>query len=289
MKKHTLQLRIAEFNLELTSTSKLELDEGYDLFIVENKPDIDIFIACFAGFPEDLSLINNELVFEAANDQQKFYSIYKQSDGLIFVIFNQKEINTIQQIGYLNASFSHWKIFSQENNGVLQPLAYPMGPILLHYMTLQSDAVMMHASCAFDGLKGRLFSGFSGAGKSTMSKIWSDAGNQIINDDRLIIRYQQGAYFVYNTPMYYTDKPKKASLNSIFLISHSPVNKIKHLKGAEAVTKVMAFSIQNNFDPYWVEKRLEFFSKLCSQISVYSLGFVPNENVVKFILENESK
>lgn len=289
MKTHTLQLRIAEFNIELTSTFKLELDEGYDLFIVKQSPDIDIFIACFAGFPQDLSLINNELVFEAANDQQKFYSIYKQPDGLIFVLYNQKENNTIQQIGYLDASFSHWKIFSQENNGVLQPLVYPMGPILLHYMTLQSDAAMMHASCAFDGINGRMFSGFSGAGKSTISKIWADAGSQIINDDRLIIRYQQGAYFVYNTPMYYIDRPKKTSLNSIFLISHSPENKIKLLKGAEAVTKVMAFSIQNNFDPFWVEKRLQFFSKLCDQISIYSLGFVPTENVVKFILENELK
>ena len=289
MKAHTLQLRIAEFNIELTSTSKLELDEGYDHFIVKQSPYINIFIACFAGFPQGLSLKSNDLVFEATNDQQKFYSIYKQSDRLIFILYNQKKINTVQQIGYLDASFSHWKIFSQGINGVIQPMVYPMGPILLHYITLQSDAAMMHASCAFDGINGRLFSGFSGSGKSTISKIWADAGSQIINDDRLIIRYQQDAYYVYNTPMYYSDRSKKASLNSIFLISHAPENKIKRLKGAEAITKVMAFSIQNNFDPFWVEKRLQFFSKLCDQISIYSLGFVPSENVVKFILENELK
>ena len=90
----------------------------------------------------------------------------------------------------------------EETDGKILPLKYPLGPIIMHYMTLKADAVMMHASCAFDGVKARIFSGFSGAGKSTMSKIWSEARNQIINDDRLIIRKQGDDYVVYNTPMY---------------------------------------------------------------------------------------
>jgi hypothetical protein len=157
----------------------------------------------------------------------------------------------------------------------------------MHYITLKTNAVMMHASCAYDGKKARLFTGFSGAGKSTMSMLWSKAGRQIINDDRLIVRKQDGVFFVYNTPMYYKDIPKKAPLSSIFLISHSPENRIKKLSGAMSITRVMAFSIQNNFDRRFIESRLDLFTELCSLVGVYELGFVPDESVVNFVLDNE--
>ena len=121
-----------------------------------------------------------------------------------------------------------------------------------------------------------------------MSKIWSETQNQIVNDDRLIVRRQGDSYFVYNTPMYYVDRPKKAPLSAVYLISHSPENKIKKLNGALAMTRMMAFSIQNNFDKEYIQTRLNFFSNLCSVIPVYDLGFVPDKNVVDFVLANEA-
>jgi hypothetical protein len=164
-----------------------------------------------------------------------------------------------------------------------------MGPIIMHYFTVNTDAVLIHAACTFDGKKGRIFSGFSGAGKSTISKIWGDAGNLIINDDRLIIRKLEDGYYVYNTPMYYEDRPKKTPLSSVFLISHSPENKIKQIRGALAVSKVLAFCIQNNFDPDFVQNRLNFFSQLCLEVPVYELGFVPDEHVIQFIQTHEAE
>ena len=89
--------------------------------------------------------------------------------------------------------------------------------------------------------------------------------------------------------MYYQDIPKKAALSSVYLISHSPENNIKKLYGAMAVSRMMAFSIQNNFDKQYIQSRLNFFSELCSKIPVYDLGFVPDGNVVNFIKDNEAK
>jgi hypothetical protein len=87
--------------------------------------------------------------------------------------------------------------------------------------------------------------------------------------------------------MYYSDRPKKAPLSAIYLISHSPKNKVKRLSGALAISKVMAFSIQNNYDKQFIQSRLELFSNLCINIPVYELGFVPDKSVVSFILANE--
>lgn len=245
-------------------------------------------IECFAGIPTQ-PFQHDELVFEAKNEQQRFYSIYRIGKNLGFIIYNQQNIGEIQQVAILDETFAHWKVYSEAlpQNSIL-PLKYPLGPIVMHYMTLTSEAVMMHASCTYDGEKARLFSGFSGAGKSTMSKLWADAGNRIINDDRLIIRKRGNGYIVYNTPMYYRDMPKEAPLNSIYLISHSPENKAKRLNGAMAISKVMAFCIQNNFDKQFIQSRLSFFSELCMQIPVFELGFVPDESVIHFIKANEA-
>jgi len=146
---------------------------------------------------------------------------------------------------------------------------------------------LMHASCAFDGEKARMFSGFSGAGKSTISGIWAREGAQIINDDRLVIRKKDGVFWVYNTPMYYVDSSKKANLNAIYLIKHSPMNVLKNLTGALAVSRVMAFCIQNNFDRSFIDRRLSFFFFFCAVTPVAELGFVPDKEVVAFIIKNE--
>lgn len=278
----SFNIAIAEINLHVFSKQSIELEASYVPFLTDNSNEAEIEIECFQEIPY-IDFETYKLVFEAKNEQQNFYSIYQTIDGLCFVIYDQQTRDDIQQVAYLNSNFNVWKVHSHD----ALALKYPMGPIIMHYLTVKVDAVMMHASCAFDGKKGRLFSGFSGAGKSTISRIWAESGAQIINDDRLIIRNIGDKLYVYNTPMYYTDRSKKATLDGIYLISHSPINKLNQLSGVQAVSKVMAFCIQNNFDKSIIDRRLEFFISLCGLTPVYELGFVPDENVVKFILENE--
>jgi hypothetical protein len=287
---HNKYIEIAEFSIHLFSNTAFELEEGYWPFEKENETEIaaDFKIECILNLPDELPFDISEPVFEAENEQQKFYSIYRVEQGLGIVIYNQQDINQIQQIAILDESYRNWKIYNTASANGFLPMKYPMGPILMHYITMKTNAVMMHASCAYDGVKARIFTGFSGAGKSTMSMIWAKAGHQIINDDRLIVRKKGDGFYVYNTPMYYQDIPKKAHLNSIFLISHSPENKIKKLNGALAVSRVMAFSIQNNFDRQFINSRIDLFSEIANQVSIYELGFVPDEQVVQFVLANES-
>jgi hypothetical protein len=285
-----INLIIADYSLQLHSKLELELEDGYVPFLSKRENDVhDITVECLSGIPPTLPS-NAVLAFEAANETQKFYSIYKLDEGLGFIIYSQQKPNEIQQMALLDESFTQWKVYSiPTEEGKINPMRYPMGPIIMHYLTVKSEAVMIHASCVFDGKKGRIFTGFSGAGKSTISKIWSEAGNQVINDDRLIIRKMDNEYVVYNTPMYYRDISKKAPLDSIFLISHWPENNMKRLGGAMAVSKVMAFCIQNNFDRFFIQNKLNFLADMSLKVSVFELGFVPNASVVDFVLSNENK
>jgi hypothetical protein len=286
--QNTIYLNIAGFSIMLYSNFNFELEEGYEPFISDKKTnEADITIRCFDDMPI-WPFSQEELVFEAENEDQKFYSIFQARNDLGFLIYDQQNPGKVQQMAVLDKSFTKWMVFSKPNSeNRLFPLKYPLGPIIMHYLTINSDAVMMHASCAYDGTQARLFTGFSGNGKSTISKLWSDAGNQIINDDRIIIRKEKDGYFVYNTPMYYKDISKRAPLGAIYLIRHSPGNILNKLSGALAISKVMAFCIQNNFDKQFIQSRLNFFSDLCMHIPVCELGFVPDESVVDYVLAHE--
>jgi len=286
---NSINISIADFLIKLYAETFIEMEEGYLPFLVEDDNRTpDATMHCYSGIPP-VAFQPDDLVFEAKNDEQKFYSIYRSGTGLGFIIYDQQNKDEIQKYALLDETYTHWKVYSDPlSESSKWPLKYPLGPIVMHYLTVRSDAVMIHASCIYDGANGRIFSGFSGNGKSTMSKIWADAGNLVINDDRLIIRKSDAGYVAYNTPMYYSDIPKKAPLSGIYLISHSPVNRMKKLSGALAVSKVLAFCIQNNFEQKLIQNHLNFLSDLCAHVPVYELGFVPDTNVIKFVLENEN-
>ena len=283
-----MHLLIADFTLRITSELPIYMEEGYQPFLQEGEiENPDINIECLSGIPEDFQNVKTFL-FEAEDRNQKFYSIFKHKDGLGFYIYDQQDINTIQQIALLDETLTNWKIFSRPLfNGTLFPLKYPMGPILMYYLTVNNEAVMMHASGIFNGKKGRLFTGFSGYGKSTMSRLWQSCGNLVINDDRLIIRKQDGGFFMHNTPMYYTDQPKKSPVSAVHLIRHASENSSKKVTGAQAVSKVLAFCIQNNFDKQFIQNHLSFMSELCSAADVYETGFLPDTDIVRYIQEND--
>lgn len=277
-----LQLSIAGFTIELRSQYQLSLGIGYTHFYDTAKKAPDLTIDCL---PMDNSPIPREAthVFSSANSELRFYDIYRLYEVLYFEIHDQNNQTEIQQFARLEPDLKHWTVWSREENGTLDPMLFPMGPIIFHYAVLTTEAVMMHASAIFDGEKGRMFSGFSGAGKSTIAGIWHQAGNNLINDDRLIIRREGEQYFVYNTPMYYEDGNKKAPLHAIYLIYHSPENKIEQLKGVVALSSVMAFSIQNNYDKRFVQHHIDFFHRLSQNLTVYRLGVVPDMQIIDFI------
>lgn len=281
-----LLLRIADVLIGVKSEKDFVVELGLNHFSEQNtslQPDVNVEIKFsvpafdFSGKPD----------FEARNEQLIFYRIFKKETGLFFQIFSQEKPGEIQQIAWLDNSKIKWEIYVPNEEMVSgNPLKYPMLPVMLHYICHQFDAVMIHASCVNDAGKGRIFSGFSGAGKSTMSKIWSDAGRNIINDDRLIIRKSGDVFKVYNTPMYYVDLSKSVILDSVFLIRHCKENQISKLKGAVAISRLLAFIIQNNFDPAIIAHNLDVIQQISEKVGIYDLGVVPDKNIIPFVLNH---
>ncbi len=64
-------------------------------------------------------------------------------------------------------------------------------------------------------------------------------------------------------------------------------NMLIPLKGANAVTQVMANCIQHNWGPDIIARLLGSISIMCGAIPTYKLYFKPDRSVIDLILENE--
>jgi hypothetical protein len=223
----------------------------------------------------------------AEKKRDRFWSIHKHHNDLfIKTIF---PLSSFRKRGVLKYSLSspEWDLWIDGAGTGTDPMEYPLDGLILYYLTLIKGDILIHASGINHSGRGYLFSGISGKGKSTMAKLWDNAGAKVIHDDRLIIRSNGNGYKMYNTPVYNNDEPSESLLNKIFLIGHGKTNEIIPLSGAAAVSLIMANCIQHNWDPEIVARLLGSVSIMCKSIPAARLLFRPDMSVIDHILENE--
>ena len=288
-----MTLRIADFVIDLINQSECEikLEEGYLAFVVdEPKVAASVQLIAHAEIPASLKELRDP-IYAADFEGNRLWEIFHVEDGLVFHVYSSTEPYQLQQIAKFNSDLTVWDIYSEpvEDEGAkcLFPLLYPMGPLVMYYLTVKYDAIMIHGSGISDDGKGRIFTGVSGQGKTTMAKLWFEAGAEVLNDDRLIVRRDANQYTVHNTPMFYEDKPRTAKLTAVYSIYHSPDNRITKLNGVEALAAVTPNLIQHGYSSELIDHHLNFVSEMIGEIPVFKLGFVPDKRVIQELREHD--
>lgn len=291
---NVILVRIADFTirLECAGTTRLLLEKGYESFAVhdtEAKPDMVVRV--HEGLHNETDFSASAL-YEARTSEGLLWSVGNSADRLLFRVFDPDWPDKLQQIALTDSSFRNWDVYldADQQNGemVLLPLKYPLGPLLMYHLTVHGESIMIHCSATSDHGVGRLFTGVSGKGKSTMARLWFEAGASVLNDDRIIIRKtENGKYEMHNTPMFYEDRPRMAPLFAAYVIHHAPQNEVRELQGAEAVSALAANCIQHGYDKGTLMRHLQFLTEMVRTVSVHSLGFVPTPPVVDLIRDNE--
>ena len=218
-----------------------------------------------------------------------FWSIWKHSSDLyIRTIF---PLSSSEKNGVLKFSLSsrEWDLWIDSGDKEIDPFEYPLDGLILYYLTVINGDIMIHSSGVNYSGKGYLFTGVSGKGKSTMANLWENEGAFVIHDDRLILRKSAGAFTMYNTPVYKNDEPRESPLNKVFIIEHGYENRIVPVRGAVAVSLVMANCIQHNWGHGNISGLIDALSSLFDIIPAYKLSFLPDKSVIDHILKNEGK
>jgi hypothetical protein len=293
--KQNFVLTVADYFVKISSDEHYPIffEEGYSNFLqLEEIEKYDATVICHAGLPEKSSY-TGEVIFDAVLDKKRLWQVVRTEKQRAFIVFNPNKIEEIQQVAFLNEESTEWKVYSkiltQNNESFISPLSYPLGALILYYLTLNSNAFMIHASGVWDGETGRIFSGFSGVGKSTMAKIWEEEGAHIVNDDRLIVREVKGEYFMYNTPMPYADLNKQAQVSKFYFPFHAKKNSAEKLLGAQALSQLMAFCFQHNYNKKYTEHLISQLERITQNLSTYKLGVVPTPSIIDFIRSVEFK
>ena len=141
-------------------------------------------------------------------------------------------------------------------------------------------ALEMHASVVTRGVRGFLFLGKSGTGKSTHTRLWLEniSGTELLNDDNPVLRIVDGVARVYGspwsgkTPCY---KAQDAPVGAIVRLSQAPQNRIERLSTVQAYASVMASC--SGFRPIrtLADAQHETLSQVAQLVPCYHLECLP--------------
>lgn len=162
-------------------------------------------------------------------------------------------------------------------------LGYPLNQILMIILLASRGGMIFHACGISDGGRGYLFLGNSTNGKSTMAKLWHEQGATVLNDDRIIVRERDGAFWMYGTPWHGTfDRTALEALpvEKLFFLRHGKENRLFPKTGSEAVSMILTRS----FPPFWdypaMERVLSFLERLAGFLPCRELHFLPDERII---------
>lgn len=151
---------------------------------------------------------------------------------------------------------------------------------------LRFNGMLLHASAvAMDG-RAYLFSGPSGMGKSTHTRLWQqqfgDAA-QIFNDDKPALRLLDGRWYAYGTPWCGKDginQNCKFPLGGICFLKRGSKNAIRRLTAAEAVPLIYGQTMYRLHKPENALRLMNTADALIRMIPIFELACRPDSEAV---------
>lgn len=163
--------------------------------------------------------------------------------------------------------------------------------IQFHVGLLEYCGMMLHASAVeLDG-KAYLFSGQSGMGKSTHTRLWKQyfgANAHVFNDDKPAIRCIDGIWYAYGTPWCGKDAINinmKVPIAGVCFLEQAQYNAIRRLDTRESVQRVVFQTMRKFNKQKDLELMLSHVDKLVSQIPFFLMENRPELDAVQLSYE----
>jgi hypothetical protein len=165
------------------------------------------------------------------------------------------------------------------STALVNPVRYPLDQILLmHYLSTRQGLLLHSAGMEHEG-QGYLFLGYSGAGKTTVSRLLAAAGHRMLSDDRMAVRRQSGQLRIYGTPW-----PGDAAiavndhvaLGAVFFLEQASRTEVIEIDGPEALERLLPVASIPWYDRSALLDVLQFCDELIEAIPTYLLRFTPD-------------
>lgn len=159
-------------------------------------------------------------------------------------------------------------------------LGYPVDEVLMCRLLVSEGVLVVHgAAVEYDGMA-LLFTGHSGAGKSTIAAIAERAGARVLSDDRSIVTVGESMPTVWGTPWHGTHRrgsPAGRSLTAMFLLVQSTEDRTSAVSPARATGELLVRLIHPGSRASDIERLLDTAADVAARVPMAELHFRPSE------------
>ena len=163
------------------------------------------------------------------------------------------------------------------------PYAIDSALRVIHTLMLSREGgFLLHAASAIREGKAFLFSGVSGAGKTTISRL-APAGVTLLTDEVSYVRRGEQGYVAHGTPfageLARIGKKVSAPVEKLFLLEKGGENRMSAIESGEAVRLLMRNILFFAQDASAVNRVFESACDFAARVPVYVLSFYPDARV----------
>lgn len=158
---------------------------------------------------------------------------------------------------------------------------------IVHTLILaKQGGFLVHAASAIRGNKAFIFSGVSGAGKTTICRL-APADATLLTDEISYVRRDGDQYFAFGTPfageLGKVGENRCAPVERFFLLEKGPLNSIQPVRPAESIQRLLRNILFFADDPDLVKLVFQSACEFASSIPIQRLVFFPDQRVWELI------
>ena len=265
-------------------TPALALAERYQPFVPTRGADIALSLEPSPPPPVD----PKQLLFDSGGT----WRVYQKGRGLLYVFrpplgegppARAVAIDALRRRGtlYLPASAA------SRRAGFA--LSYPLDELLFQHHLARAGGLVVHAcGVALDG-RALLFCGRSGAGKTTIARLFRRHRREspVLSDDRIVLRRRGAGWRAFGTPWHGSGRfasPGSCRLAAVVFLEQGKTTRL----GPLPVVQVAARLFAQSFPPVWEDAgtacALETAATVAQEVPGYLLRFRPDRSAVRTAL-----
>ncbi len=280
-------LRIAGITLAVRCRDEripCQFSEPVTRFIVPSSPaEVDLEIFHLDRFDPPAG----PLLFESGG----VWRIYQDPAGYRIDCFSEVMSDHPYNVAVFNDDFTRGtiRIDAAVFGGTVDPLAYPLDEVLLSNLLARGRGVELHGCGVVDHHgRGHLFVGQSGAGKSTTARLWGDDARDIVSDDRVVVREEEGTLWMYGTPWHgeaSLSSPARAPLAGVYLLAQAAENELRALSRADGIARLFACAFPPFHDAGAIAFTMSMLDRIVTRVPVREFRFTLDRSAIDMVRE----
>ena len=196
----------------------------------------------------------------------------------------------LERVARFDASFSDGEVVIDPDSIYARegqyPLAYPLDEVIYLHRIVRLGGLLIHACGVVQGRTALVFTGPSGAGKTTISRLMQrHAGARVLSDDRIVLRPGPHGIQIHGTPWHGDGELSEAGvadLRAVHQIWQAREVIAEPLAGARAASALLGNAFLPAHDEEGAAAALDVAVRLIDQVPVIRLGFPKDERVVRY-------